>query len=164
MRRVVRSTMAVESATLSKSLDRQLYLRLMVETLLHGQPELRYNDWRVCLRTPGILATDAKSLYDSLQKDWSLPAERLTFLDVLVAKDLVEQKCISLRWLSNSQQFAYFLMQADVVTPNLETFLRHGFLSLVPTQAQADDEAQRPELRRGQRQRPKERKEARRTR
>ena len=41
IRRVVRSTMAAESAALSKSLDRQLYLRLMVETLLYGQPELQ---------------------------------------------------------------------------------------------------------------------------
>ena len=46
IRRVVRSTMAAESAALSKSLDRQLYLRLMVETLLYGQPELQDKDWR----------------------------------------------------------------------------------------------------------------------
>ena len=44
IRRVVRSTMAAESAALSKSLDRQLYLRLMVETLLYGQPELQDKD------------------------------------------------------------------------------------------------------------------------
>ena len=85
IRRVVRSTMAAESAALSKSLDRQLYLRLMVENLIYGQPELRDTDWRVHLRVPGILVTDAKSLYDNLQKDGSLPAERQTLLDVLVA-------------------------------------------------------------------------------
>ena len=54
IRRVVRSTMAAESAALSKSLDRQLYLRLMVETLLYGQPELQDKDWRTELRIPGI--------------------------------------------------------------------------------------------------------------
>jgi hypothetical protein len=164
IRRVVRSTMAAESAALSKSLDRQLYLRLMVETLLYGQPELQDKDWRTELRIPGILVTDAKSLYDSLQKDESLPAERQTPLDVLVAKDLIEQKCISIRWLPNAHQFADFLTKPEVVTPNLQVFLRQGIVSLVPTQAKADDEAHRLELRRGQRQRAKERKEARRTR
>ena len=44
IRRVVRSTMAAESAALSQSLDRQLYLRLMVETLLYGHPELQDKD------------------------------------------------------------------------------------------------------------------------
>jgi len=153
--------MAAESAALSKSLDRQLYLRLMVESLIYGQPELRDTDWRVHLRVPGILVTDAKSLYDNLQKDGSLPAERQTLLDVLVAKDLVEQKCIDIRWLANSHQFADFLTKPEVVTPILQTFLRDGVLSLVPTQAQENDEAHRLELRRGQRLRAKERKEAR---
>ena len=153
--------MAAESAALSKSLDRQLYLRLMVESLLYGQPELRDTDWRVHLHVPGILVTDAKSLYDNLQKDGSLPAERQTLLDVLVAKDLVEQKCIDIRWLANSHQFADFLTKLEVVTPILQTFLRDGVLSLVPTQDQENDEAHRLELRRAQRLRAKERKEAR---
>ena len=121
-------------------------------------------DWRVSLRTPEILVTDAKSLHDNLRRDGSLPAERQALLDVLVAKDLVEQKCISVRWLPNSHQVVDFLMRPDDVTPNLQTFLRMGILSLVPTQAQADEEAHRLELRRGQRRRAKERKEARRTR
>ena len=67
VRRVVRSKTVAESAALSKSLDRQLYFRLLVETLLYGQPELRDTDWRVNLRVPGILVTDAKSVCDNLQ-------------------------------------------------------------------------------------------------
>ena len=153
--------MAAESAALSKALDRQLYLRLMVETILYGQPEIHDKDWRVELRVPGILVTDAKSLYDNLQKEGSLPTERQTLLDVLVAKDLVERKCITVRWLPNTHQFADFLTKATAATDNLQTFLRHGLLSLVPTQQQVDEEAHRLTLRRGQRQRAKERKDAR---
>ena len=122
---------------------------------------MRDPDWRVHLRLPGILVTDAKSLYDNLQKDGSLPAERQTLLDVLVAKDLVEQKCISIRWLPNTHQFVDYLTKPEVVTPILQTFLRCGTLSLVPTQAQEAEEAHRLALRRGQRLRAKERKEAR---
>ena len=105
IRRVVRSTTVAESAVLFKNLDRQLYLRLKVETLLYGQPEVQDEDWRTELRIPGILVTDAKSLSDNLQKGGSLPAERQTLLDVLVAKDLIEQKCIIIRWLPNAQHF-----------------------------------------------------------
>ena len=80
---------------------------------------------------------------------------------MLVAKDLVEQKCIEVRWLANAHQFAHFLTKPEVVNPILQTFLRYGTLSLVPTRAQENEEAHPLELRRGQRQRAKERKEAR---
>ena len=113
IRRVGRSTMAAESVAISKSLDRTLHLRLMVETILCGRPELRDKDWRVSLRTSAILVTDPGSLYDHLQKDVSLPAERQTLLDVLVAEDLVEQKCNILRWLPNKQLFADFLTKPE---------------------------------------------------
>ena len=52
IRRVVRSTLAAESAALSKSLDRQLYLRFMAETLLYAQPALQDEDRRTELRIP----------------------------------------------------------------------------------------------------------------
>ena len=90
--RVIRNTMAAESAAIPKSMDRQLRLRLVIGTLLYEQPELKGKDWRTRLRIPGILVTDAKSLYDYLVKEGSMPVERQTFIDVLLAKDLVEQK------------------------------------------------------------------------
>ena len=102
--------------------------------------------------------TDAESVYDNLQKDGSLPAERQTLLDVLVAKDHVEQKCIDVRWLPNTHRFADFLTKPEVVTISLQAFLRYGRVSPAPTQAQAAEEAHRLELRRGQRQRAKARK------
>ena len=83
---------------------------------------------------------------------------------MLVAKDMIEQKCVSTCWLPNAHQFADSLTKPEDVTPTLQIFLRQGILSLVPIQAQADDEAHRLEVRRGQSQRAKERKEARRTR
>ena len=57
IRRVVRSTTAAFSVALPKSLNRQLYQRLMVGSLLYGQLEVRDTDWRVDLRVPGILVT-----------------------------------------------------------------------------------------------------------
>ena len=37
--RIVKSTLAAESASLSTALDRQLYARLLLEALLHGEPD-----------------------------------------------------------------------------------------------------------------------------
>ena len=82
--RVVRSTMAAESAALSKR-----------------RTDLADRDWRSALRVPGILIVDAESLYDHLRKDSSVPVERPTLLAVF-AKDLVERKCIEVGWLPNS--------------------------------------------------------------
>ena len=54
-----------------------------------------------------------------------------------------------------------FLTKATVATESLQTFLHQGLLSLVPTRRQVEEEAYRLTLRRGQRQRAKDRKEAR---
>lgn len=132
----------------------------MVETLLYEQPELQDKGWHVELKIPGIFVTDAKILYDNLQKGGLMPAERQTLIDVLVVKDLVEQRCIDIRLLPNSHQFAGFLTKATLALANLQIFLRHGMLSLVPTEAPVKDEAHRLALRRGQRQQAKGRKEA----
>ena len=74
---------------MSAALDRQLYLRLLLESLLHGEPEIQ-GDWRHRLTVPGFLVTDARSLYDHMHKTGSVPTERQTLIDLLIAKDLVE--------------------------------------------------------------------------
>ena len=77
IKRVVKSTMAAESASISIAIDRQLYLRLLVESILYGEPEYG-EDWRKKLKVPGNLITDAKSLYDHLGKTGSIPKDRST--------------------------------------------------------------------------------------
>lgn len=146
---------------MSVALDRQLYLRLLIEAILHGEPPLQ-GDWRLALKVPGALVTDAKSLYDHTSKIGSMPVSRQTLIDLLVAKDLIEQEAIKFKWLPNSHMLADVLTKA--VQPNevLSQFLRHGLFSMVPTAEQEDEEAHRLRLRRGQRERAKERKAQRR--
>jgi hypothetical protein len=103
--RVVKSTMAAESASLSLALDRLLYLRLLIEAVLYGEPELGPN-WRHELKVPGILVTDARSLYDHINKTGSLPSERQTLIDLLIARDLTEAKAITVRWVPTTHQLA----------------------------------------------------------
>ena len=155
--RVVRSTMAAESASLSQAVDRQLYLRLVIENILHGEPDLG-KDWRMSLKVPGIIVTDAKSMFDHLGKSGSVPVERQTLIDLLVARDLHENGAVSLRWLPNTHMLADILTKA--VKPNevYQRFRDRGLYSLVPTAEQEQEEDHILVLRQGQRQRAKERK------
>ena len=107
--RVVKSTLASESASLSTALDRQLYLRLLVHSLQCGEPEYE-PDWRHRLVVPGVLVTDAKSLYDHLNTTGKIPRERQTMIDLPVARDLVEAKAVRLCWVPTRH------MLADILT------------------------------------------------
>ena len=146
---------------MSVALDRQLYLRLLIESILFGEPNLQ-EDWRLKLKIPGALVTDAKSLFDHMGKIGSLPVSRQTLIDLLVARDLIEQETIKLKWLPNTHMLADILTKA--VQPNnvLELFLKTGLFSLVPTRQQESEERHRQALRQGQRERAKARKKARR--
>ena len=62
--RRVRSTLAAESASLSLALDRHLFARLLVQAFIYGEPEDYTNNWREELLVPGIMTTDAASLYE----------------------------------------------------------------------------------------------------
>ena len=151
--------MAAESAALSQAVDRQLYLRLMVECILEGEPDLK-GDWRMKLKIPGIVVTDAKSMYDHLCKSGSIPVERQTLIDLLVARDLHENKAVILKWLPNKHMLADVLTKATHPNEVYEQFRDTGIFSLVPTQTQSLEEDHRVSLRQGQRERAKERKKA----
>ena len=154
--RVVKSTMAAESAALSTALDRQLYLRLLVESMLHGEPETN-EDWRHQLKIPGVLVTDARSLFDHINKTGSLPTERQTLIDLLVARDLVEANAVKVCWVPTTHQLADVFTKMMKPPPVMEKFLRTGFYSLVQTDLEGQGEEHRAALRQAQRQRRKER-------
>jgi hypothetical protein len=154
--RVVKSTMAAESAALSKTLDRQLYVRLLVESLLYGEPELG-EDWRYKLKIPGVLVTDARPLYDHLNKTGSMPTERQTLIDLLITRDLVEAGCLKIRWVPTTHQVADILTKAMKPPPVCARLLREQKYSLVPTESDDEMEQHRKSLRQGQRERRKTR-------
>ena len=105
--------MAAESAILSIALDRHLYLRLLMECLMYGEPELGTN-WCHKLKIPGTLVTDSKNLYDHLTKTGSIPTERQTLIDLLVARDLSESETVRIMWLPNKHMVADRLTKAVV--------------------------------------------------
>ena len=150
--RIVRPTLAAESASLSTALDKQLYARLLAEALLHGEPDFS-EGWRYRLKVPGILVTDAKSLYDHLHKTGSVPSERQTLIDLLIAKDLQEAAAVVIRRVPTLCQLADILTKAMSAPPVLALLLEEGLCSLVQTREDAVAETRRAELRHGKRQR-----------
>ena len=117
-------------------------------------------DWRTHLEIPGIVLTDAKSLFDHLGKSGSVPTERQTLIDLLVARDLQENGAVKIHWLPNTHMIADVLTKATPVNDVYRKFRDLGLYSLVPTVQQVDDERHRLTLRQGQRQRAKLRKQS----
>ena len=158
--RVVGSTMAAESASLSTTVDRHLYLRLVTECILYGEPNYG-DDWRHKLKVPGVITTDAKSLFDHISTTGSVPKHRQTLIDLLAARDLVENKTVTMRWVPTTHMLADVLTKC--MTPNEVTqrLLLDGAYSLVPTPEEEEEEEHRKALRQGQRQRAKDKKKAR---
>ena len=124
---------------------------------MFGEPDLR-RDWRETLRLPGIMVTDAKSLHDHLNKTGSIPTERQTLIDLLVARDLQEREIVKIRWLPNRHMLADILTKATKPNEVFDRFWLDGMYSLVPTEEEARAELRRLDMRRGQRARAKEKK------
>ena len=96
--RVVRSSMAAESCSLSVAVDRHMYARLILDMMLRGTYEVKPT-WRTDCQVCGGSVTDAKSLYDHMSTTGQIPQERQTMLDLLVAKSLLEQEAFRLFWV-----------------------------------------------------------------
>ena len=81
--------------------------------MIYGEPT-DFTVWRYQLKIPGVMVTDAKSLYDHLNTTGSIPKERPTLIDLLVARDLVENHVIYLKWMPTSH------MVADMMTKDMK--------------------------------------------
>ena len=152
--RVVRSSMAAESCSLSLAVDRHLFIRLLLDMMVRGKYEVG-SEWRSQMKTQGSIVTDAKSLFDHLQTTGQIPSERQTMLDLLVAKDMLEQGAYHLHWVPTHRQHADGLTKR-MKNPLWEDFCRFGKISLKETPEERKVEEHRRSLRQGQRQRRKE--------
>ena len=149
--RVVRSSMAAESCALTKSTDHQLYNRLLYDALKYGHTEV-HSDWRSTLRVSGVQVTDAKALFDHCHTTGGLAQERQTAIDLLMAKQWIEEKLMTLKWVPTFKQVA------DALTKSMKDTLltlwkKNGQVCLVSTAADQAEETRRSQIRRGQRER-----------
>ena len=153
--RRVRSTLAAESASLSLALDRHLFARLLVQAFIYGEPEDYTNNWREELLVPGIMTTDAASLYDHLNKTGSIPEERQILIDLLTARDMVEEKIVDLKWCPTTHMLADVLTKPMEFTEVQKRLFYENQYSLNPTTEELQTEERRKENRKNQRERAK---------
>ena len=158
--RRVKSTLAAEGAALSTAIDRHLYLRLLIQAILHRETEYTSN-WRAELVVPGICVTDAGSLYDHLHKTGSIPAERQVLIDLLTARDMIEEKIIDVRWCPTTHMVSDMLTKNMAPTRVQKLLYQDNEFSLRPNTDEVKQEEHRKTLRQNQRIRAKEKKKAR---
>ena len=99
---------------------------MVLESTLYGEPEMG-PEWRHQLKIPGVLITDARSLYEYIYKTGSLPSERQTLIDLLIARDLTEAKTIIVRWVPTTHQLADILTKMMKSPPILTELLDKQF-------------------------------------
>ena len=118
------------------------------------------SDWRHSLKISGVVITDAKSWLDRLSTTGSIPKQRQTLIDLLMASDLSESQAVDMKWVPSMHRLADML--AKGMTPNEVTrhLLTEGTYSLIPTEEEEEIEEHRKALRQGQRKRAKEKKKA----
>jgi hypothetical protein len=151
----VKSSLAAESASLSMAVDKHLYARVLLQALMHGEDKIGA-DWRKDLIIPGYVVTDARALFDHITTTGSLPAERATMMDLLSAKELIEQALIVMRWVPTQHQYADHLTKTMACDLNRQ-YLEQGTVCLIQTSADAEKEQHKAALRKAQRERRKER-------
>ena len=153
--RVVKSSFAAESASLSMAVDKHLFARVLLQALMYGEDQIGA-DWRKDLTVNGYVVTDARALFDHITTTGSLPAERATMMDLLAAKELVEQALITMRWVPTQHQFADHLTKTMMCDLNRK-YLQEGTICLIQTGEDAKKEEHKASLRKTQRERRKER-------
>ena len=107
--RVVRSTMAAESATAAHAHDRVCYMRTLIAELLHGPG----GHWTTAMRRVGAaLGTDCRSLVDHCRKTGASVSEKRVGLDIADVREGIDRGD-ALLWLPTDR------MAADGLTKHL---------------------------------------------
>ena len=152
LKRKVFSTFGGETQAMLQSIAEVDWLQVMMRDATHHDVELREwrsslsphmlvmkSDIRACSRQPQCSVTDAKSLFDSLQKEH--PAgrqDRRSSLELaIIVRDLQETRSM-VRWVPHQKMIVDALTKADPLKAGGATdhFLKSGRLSLVDVQAE----------------------------
>eukprot|EP00971_Amphidinium_carterae_P050827 1000886-Amphidinium_carterae.1 len=160
IKRVVKSTMAAESAAVAEAADMMQYLLVLYRQMPEGEWRPG-KDWQSALagyQYPGMLVTDGKSLFDHLSTTGNVPSEKQVLLDLLYVKEQVEQGRLRIKWVPGTHQLSDVLTKDMKATPVLERFLQSGCYALVQGEDAQKEEERQQGLRREQRQRYKARK------
>jgi len=132
LKRVARSSLAVEAMGVCEGLEAGEHVRCCLEELRN--PAFEVKTWETAAQnTRLIIATDAQSLYDHVNKDAGMPKDRIFALDVASLKHYVAdpERNASLRWIPGKNMVADGLTKYLAVNDLMLSVLTEGWYSLM---------------------------------
>ena len=139
LKRVVKSSLAAEVQAFAEGLDQQMVVRHMVSSLLgkHQQGRrqgVELSDYvdNIVKKVPAAVVTDAKSLYDGVEKRESFSAglqDRRSGIEVVAIRQQVRDQVVKVCWTNSDQQIADGLTKM-AARLRLVEWLRAGHLCL----------------------------------
>ena len=150
IKRVVRSTLAAEAMGLSTAVEHADFVRAAMSELCDATFVLR--DWLQGIkRWLQIWVVDAKSVYDSLRKESSLPSDRRLAIDVACLRDtLAGDRNDVVKWIPGPQNPADALTKGTG-NDTLRRLMHTGTFSLKEEKAVAEARGVEAEKRRQRR-------------
>ena len=133
-KRVCRSTLAAEASHLAEAVEAGDWVSVLLEEALTGCVDPK--NWQdVVHRRSRVYVTDAKSVYDYLQKDGtSTSTDKRMAIEGALLRETVRQPNASVRWIDGMQNIADVLTKAGARKDVLRKYLRDGYLSLTQTE------------------------------
>ena len=134
-KRVCRSTLAAEASHLAEAVEAGDWIIVLLEEALSGEVDLK--NWQeVIERRQRVYVTDARSVYDYLQKDaTSTSTDKRMAIEGALLRETVRRHGASVRWIDGMQNIADVLTKENAEKDTLREFMRTGRLSLVQTEA-----------------------------
>ena len=105
IKRVVRSSLAAETCSMSTCQEHLDWMRTMWEQMTRGEFVLE-NYEQFLMARPSILVTDCKSLYDAIHKEGAAPADKRLAIELAIVKAKAVTGETDLRWIDARYQIA----------------------------------------------------------
>ena len=133
-KRVCRSTLAAEASHLAEAVEAGDWCAVLLEEALTGEIDLQ--NWPLVVqKRQRVYVTDARSVYDYLQKDaTSTSTDKRMAIEGALLRETVRQPGAAVRWIDGMQNIADVLTKSNAEKDTLRDFMRNGMTSLVQTE------------------------------
>eukprot|EP00913_Durusdinium_trenchii_P007048 g6630.t1 len=149
LQRVVNSTMAAETQSLSKGLAELTWTMLLMKELSDGTLNIR--DWREHLKTEELMVIsseeteselreslaviDAKSLYDHLTRETIGGSDKRTAIEIQIIRDDLRRLQGQVKWVEHLAMIADGLTKINGSNAALREVIRSGFFGIRPVES-----------------------------
>ncbi|CAE7206636.1 unnamed protein product [Symbiodinium sp. CCMP2456] len=146
-KRVCRSTLAAEASHLAEAVEAGDWIIVVLEEALTGKVDLQ--NWpEVIQQRQRIYVTDARSVYDYLQKDaTSTSSDKQMAIEGALLRETVRQPGADVKWIDGQQNMSNVLTKSGADKEGLKEFLRTGLIGLTQSEANRKLKAKQQEQR-----------------